>query len=100
MSPSPEMRRFRRWVTTSWIGLVLSCMSLFFGLMATGAGHGTYGLWYLGLVVSFISWLLVLISVLVGRAAIQQSSVWGLVWGLQLVLWLILTGVGIWGIGG
>jgi hypothetical protein len=100
MSQLLHIHRFRFWVRISWASMVLSVITLFFGMMATGGGHGTYGLWFAGLALAAASWLVTLASVVVGYPVIKESTFWGLVWGLQLIIWTLVTLVGAWGLQG
>ena len=94
--------RDRSWRTfvTSAIGLPVTAGILFLGMMMTGGGHGTYGMWYFGLALSFLCWLLVMISVITGIIAWKRDSL--VVWWLvpETLLFVVLTLLGVWGVGG
>lgn len=92
-------QRFVKWVRVSWLGVLLSTIALFYGIMAAGAGHGTTTPWLLGLALSFVTWLAMLISVIVGFRGIKHGvGLPQLV--LQTLFFLALTCLGIWGAGG
>lgn len=93
-------RRFLKWTRLSWLGMALSAAALFFGMMAAGGGHGTYGIWYSGLALSAVSWLLVIASIVTGFIGMRQPGIWIPALVLQCFVFLCLTCAGIWGIGG
>lgn len=96
---SESNQRFLKWTRASWVGVVVSTITLFFGMMATGGGHGSYELWFCGLAFSAVTWFLILESVIVGFRG-RKQGVWLPVLILQTVVFLALTCVGIWGMGG
>jgi hypothetical protein len=68
-----------------WLGVVLGVASpfvLFLGAAATGAGHGTYAIYYAGFAVSGFAWLAFLAS-LVAAVAVSRHQELGL-WPLLL----------------
>jgi hypothetical protein len=73
---------------------------LLFGLAQGGAGHGTWGLWYFGLLLWFVAWLTMLVSCIVGAVAWKRTGKlsWWIVPGTAL---LVATGaLGLWGLQG
>jgi len=94
------MKRSFRWFVTSLGLLPITVGVLYFGLMMTGGGHGTYGLWYLGLLLSLFLWFSCGMCCITGiRAQVKEKTV---VWWVipSAMLFLLLTGIGIWGLGG
>ncbi|MFO1486693.1 MAG: hypothetical protein U1F71_25260 [Verrucomicrobiaceae bacterium] len=96
---SKNNQRFLKWSRVSWLGLFLSFTALCYGMMAAGAGHGSSTPWFFGLVISFMTWLSMLASVILGFRGLKQG-VWLPALILQTVVFLVLTCVGIWGMGG
>src|ERR1051325_11031481 len=73
-----------------WLGVVLGVMSpfvIFLGAVATGAGHGTYVVYYVGLAVSGFAWLVFLASFIAATAVYRRR---------ELGLWpLLLPALGV-----
>ena len=97
----PKMRtwsfRFFLWFL---IGVPITAAVLYFGMMATGGGHGTYGLWIFGLILSVLCWLLIgasFITSVVTWKREARSVWWAIPSGIVLVL---LTLLGLWGMQG
>jgi hypothetical protein len=85
---------------TSMVGIPITAFILFLGMGMTGAGHGTYGMWYFGLLLSFICWLFVGASVITGFIAWRREAriVW---WAIpEAILFIVLTLLGLWGMQG
>lgn len=93
---SKENQRFLRWARAGWLGIFLSTIVLFLGIMAAGGGHGTTTPCFFGLVLSFVTWLVMLISVIVGFRGIKKG-IWMPALFLQSVAFLALTCLGVWG---
>jgi hypothetical protein len=70
---------------------LFTLLILLFGLAQGGAGHGTWGLWYFGLILWFVAWLAMLVSCIAGGVAWKQSgkACWWIVPGTVL---LVATG--------
>lgn len=101
--PTEYNRHFLKWTRLSWLGIALSIAALFFGMMATGGGHGTYTLWYCGLILSAVSWLLVLVSIVSGFKGMKETKeteIWLPALVFQCFVFLCLTCAGLWGMGG
>lgn len=85
---------------TSVIGVVLNAVILYIGAMATGGGHGSFELWYLGLFISPIVWILVLAG-FVSSVIIWKKSSERIWWTFpSLALLIVLTLLGLWGLKG
>ena len=71
--------------------------------MEAGGGHGTYVLWSCGLILSVVSWVLVLTSIVSGFKGMKETDETGIYLPalmLQCLVFLCLTCAGIWGMGG
>jgi hypothetical protein len=81
-------------------GIPTTAGVLYLGMMMTGGGHGTYGMWYFGLLLSFVCWLLVGLSCVTALVAWRREAcaVW---WAIpEAVVFIALTLLGLWGMGG
>lgn len=79
---------------------MLAGFTLLFGLAASGGGHGTYVPWYIGLVLFALTWISLLLSVAIEyrrRAAGLPVRWW---FGGVLLLLVLATIVGLWGLQG
>ncbi len=99
-----EHSRVRSWSFRLFIvsvaGIPTTAVILFFGMMMTGGGHGTERLWLLGLLLSFVCWLVVAASCITGFIAWRRGGriVW---WAIpELLVFVALTLLGLWGMGG
>ncbi len=89
-----------RFFVASVVGIPITAGVLYLGMMMTGGGHGTYGMWYFGLLLSLVCWLLVGTSFVTGLVAWRREAraVW---WAIpEAVVFITLTLLGLWGIEG
>jgi hypothetical protein len=104
-SPAPKKTsRLRDWsrrllITSLCLG-ACTCYVLWVGLNALGAGHGTATIWYGGLVLWFVSWVVLLASCVTGLVSWKQTSHLPFWVAPSLLVLAVVTGLGIWGLGG
>ncbi len=95
------MRNYsRRLFIASSIGIPVTAGVLFLGMVMTGGGHGSYGVWYFGLALSFLCWVVAMISTVTGIVAWSRETrpVWWVV--PEALIFVGLTVLGLWGLGG
>ena len=85
---------------TSLIGGVVTLSLLFVGIGMGGAGHGDWTIWYVGLLMWAISWLVMLVSCVAGIASWARSGrpAWWVI-PAGLIVWAV-GALGLWGLQG
>ncbi len=58
----------------SLVMALVTPLILLFVLAQGGAGHGTWGLWYFGLLLWFVAWLAMLVSCITGGVAWKRTG--------------------------
>lgn len=100
IQPAPGRRVSAGLAGTAILSAMLAGFTLFFGLIATGGGHGTFGLWYLGLGLCWLAWLTcagsLTVEIVNGARGFSPN------WWIYVLLPLFAVGslLGLWGLSG